>query len=97
MPNPLELDQRSVLSRSLRDVIEGRQALFFECSNCTRLRRVDAIDLVAELGDADITVGEVLFKSRCSLCGKKRAVPLLCDMTRPKQMGWFPRAPKAGR
>lgn len=95
MPNPRELDRRLPNELSLRDLVERRVVLFFECSNCYRLTPVDLLDLIARFGP-DSRLEPIRFKARCTRCGKKRAKPLL--QFPPLRKGtWWPAPPRAGR
>jgi hypothetical protein len=96
MPNPKTADSRDPSSRTLRDLVDDHLALFFECVACERLAQVDLLDVIWRLGP-ETKVETVRFKVVCSRCGKRRAVPLLCNFQRRRDDKWFPRPPKASR
>jgi ribosomal protein L44E len=96
MPNPRERDTRTPDKLTLRDLVEQRIGLYFECANCRRLSPVDLLDLVAKFGP-DSRVEPIRFKAKCSTCGKRRAKPLYRYPLRKGLDEWWPHPPGAGR
>jgi len=92
MPNPREPDHRSPETFTLRDLVEQRIGLYFECANCGRLTPVDVLDLVARFGP-ESRLEPISFRARCSRCGKRRARPLLRFPLRKGLDEWWPRSP----
>lgn len=62
--------------RTLRDLVDDRLALFFECASCQRLSQSDILELVWRFGP-DTKIETVRFKVVCSRCNARRATPLL--------------------
>ena len=96
MPNPIEPRKTPVEDRTLRDLFEDRMMLFFECTRCERLSRTDVLDLACYHG-ADVTVGKLAKKARCTRCGTRKAEPLLRLPYGRGDFPWLPRPPKASR
>jgi hypothetical protein len=96
MPNPRFKDQRLPNERTLRDILDDRLALFFECGKCERLSMCDLLHLVWKCGP-DAKVGTVRLKTVCSRCGSRGGEALLRDSYIRGEFQWFPRGPKASR
>lgn len=96
MPNPKFEDNRNPNDRTLRDVVDDRLALFFECASCERLSQSDLLHLVWRFGP-DTKIETIRFKVVCSRCNARRATPLLKSAYRRGDAAWFPRPPLATR
>ncbi|WP_152981905.1 hypothetical protein [Prosthecomicrobium hirschii] len=96
MPNPREPDQKTPDAFTLRDVVERRLAMVFECANCRRVTQVDVLNLVARFGP-EMAVEAVRFRARCQRCGKRRARPLFRDPAIRGDRAWWPKPPGATR
>ena len=96
MPNPREPDRRDPADYTLRDVVERRLRLVFECANCWKIAEIDVLDLVARFGP-ETPLGVTRFRARCQRCGKRRARPLLHDPVNRGERAWWPQPPGARR
>jgi hypothetical protein len=76
MPNPRTPERRSPETSTLRDIVEQRITLYFECANCGRVTPADVLILVARFGP-ESRLEPIRFRARRSRCGKRRARPLL--------------------
>ena len=78
---------------SLRDVVEHRVQLVFNCRSCLRAMKADALALVHRYGP-EAKLASLRARARCSNC-KKRAVDVL--LRKPNAMnrreGWIPYPP----
>ena len=92
VPNPRLPEARDPETFTLRDVIERRMTLVFECANCRKVSQVDTLNLAMRCGP-EALVQAVRFRARCTRCGKRRARPLLKDPTAPEVRAWWPRPP----
>ncbi len=63
MPNPKFEDNRNPNDRTLRDVVDERLALFFECASCQRLSQSDLLELVWRFGP-DTKIETIRFQGR---------------------------------
>lgn len=96
MPNPRFPDAKDPEQFSIRDVIERRMGMVFECANCRKVAQVDVLQLVSRFGP-DILLQATRFRARCTRCGKRRARILLKDPASRGDWAWWPRPPGATR
>jgi hypothetical protein len=96
MPNPRTPERRSPETFTLRDIVEERIGLYFECANCGRVTPADVLTLVARFGPESL-LEPIRFRARYSRCGKRRARPLMrFPLTRGVDE-WWPVPPGATR
>jgi hypothetical protein len=81
---------------TLRRVVELNLLLVFECRNCRRVSQADILDLIERFG-TNATLGEIRTKGRCRICKKQSADILMREPGSRKDMGWWPRPPRAKR
>lgn len=96
MPNPREPDRRSPETYTLRDLVDRRITLFFECANCLKAAQIDVLEMIARFGP-ESRLEPIRFKARCSRCGKRRARPLLRLPILRGDAAWWPMPPGARR
>lgn len=95
MPNP-RAPKTDPSTITLRELIEDRLILVFECRRCGKLSEVDVLQLVHLFGP-DTLASATLFRGRCSRCGRRSARALLRDPTRRKEEGWLTQKPMLSR
>jgi hypothetical protein len=77
---------------TLRQVIELRLTLVFECRNCKHVSQFDVLGLVERFG-ADAPLGAIRRRGKCRLC-KHRHAELLMKLPGPRSREkWWPHAP----
>jgi len=81
---------------TLRQVVELRLLVVFECRNCRKVSEVDLLGLIERYG-ASATLGEIRTKARCRICKKQSADVLMREPGWRKDTGWCPRPPFATR
>lgn len=96
MPNPRVPTPKNPATFTLRDVVEGRFMLVFQCAGCGKVAQVDPLTLVAQSGP-ECLLETVRFKARCTRCGKRRARPFLRDPVKPEVHAWWPHNPGGWR
>lgn len=92
MPNPIEVRITTPEEVKLRDIVEQRYDLVFQCSGCLKVSRMDVLELIHKFGP-DAKLEPIRFKLRCTRCGRRRAKPMLYNKAYPGNHAWWPWPP----
>lgn len=92
----LVFGQRERDSFTLRQVVERRLSLVFECTNCRRICKVDMLSLIARYG-SETTIGTVRRRTWCTLCKHQVADALFRVPGFRSDQKWMPRPPMLQR
>jgi hypothetical protein len=92
MPNPRALPTITLEDVTLRDIVEQRYDLVFQCTGCLKTSKMDVLELIHKFGP-EAKLEPIRFKLRCAGCGRRRARPFLCNKTYPGDHAWWPWPP----
>jgi|HubBroStandDraft_5_1064220.scaffolds.fasta_scaffold1027500_1 hypothetical protein len=81
---------------TLRQIVEFRLGLAFDCRNCGKFSKIDVLTLIERYGAAT-PLGALQSKGKCSRCGKRAADILTHDPGVRGDRAWRPRTPGATR
>jgi hypothetical protein len=92
MPNPNEIPNITPDDVTLRDIVEQRYDLVFQCAGCLKVARMDVLELIHKFGP-NSKLEPIRFKLKCIRCGRRRASPMLYNKAYPGNHAWWPWPP----